>query len=214
MAQSLFVGPNNLVVEGVTDFWIMSAVSAYAAEKGKASLSPTLTLTPAGGAQKVSYMVALLTSESLNVLVLLDTERDSKATKEELLKTKLIRDQNVVFVSEAFASPPSEADIEDLLDPAIYESLARESYAAELKGKTLTLNAKIPRIAKRVAAGLEGLGIPFHKTRPTRLFLKKMASEPEKMVPDQSLDQFDALFALINGRLDKQVSKGAKPFEG
>lgn len=214
LAQSLFVGPNNLVVEGVTDFWIMSAVSAYAAEKGKASLSPTLTLTPAGGAQKVSYMVALLTSESLNVLVLLDTERDSKATKEELLKTKLIRDQNVVFVSEAFASPPSEADIEDLLDPAIYESLVRESYAAELKGKTLTLNAKIPRIAKRVEAGLEGLGIPFHKTRPTRLFLKKMASEPEKMVPDPSLDQFDALFALINGRLDKQVSKGAKPFEG
>ena len=214
LAQSLFVGPNNLVVEGVTDFWIMSAVSAYAAEKGKASLSPTLTLTPAGGAQKVSYMVALLTSESLNVLVLLDTERDSKAIKEELLKTKLIRDQNVVFVSEAFASPPSEADIEDLLDPAIYESLVRESYAAELKGKTLTLNAKIPRIAKRVAAGLEGLGIPFHKTRPTRLFLKKMASEPEKMVPDPSLDQFDALFALINGRLDKQVSKGAKPFEG
>ena len=214
MAQSLFVGPNNLVVEGVTDFWIMSAVSAYAAEKGKASLSPTLTLTPAGGAQKVSYMVALLTSESLNVLVLLDTERDSKAIKEELLKTKLIRDQNVVFVSEAFASPPSEADIEDLLDPAIYEALVRESYAAELKGKTLTLNAKIPRIAKRVEAGLEGLGIPFHKTRPTRLFLKKMASEPEKMVPDPSLDQFDALFALINGRLDKHVSKGAKPFEG
>lgn len=104
LAQSLFVGPNNLVVEGVTDFWIMSAVSAYASEKGRTSLSQTLTMTPAGGAQKVSYMVALLTSESLNVLVLLDTERDSKATKDELLKMKLIRDQNVVFVSEAFAS--------------------------------------------------------------------------------------------------------------
>lgn len=63
-------------------------------------------MTPAGGAQKVSYMVALLTSESLNVLVLLDTERDSKATKDELLKAKLIHDQNVVFVSEAFAHPP------------------------------------------------------------------------------------------------------------
>ncbi|MFV8642995.1 ATP-dependent nuclease, partial [Ralstonia pseudosolanacearum] len=76
LAQSLFVGPNNLVVEGVTDFWIVSAVSAYASEKGRTSLSPALTMTPAGGAQKVSYMVALLTSESLNVLVLLDTERD------------------------------------------------------------------------------------------------------------------------------------------
>ena len=214
LAQSLFVGPNNLVVEGVTDFWILSAVNAYALEKGRTSLSPTLTMTPAGGAQKVSYMVALLTSESLNVLVLLDTERDSKATKDELLRAKLIRDQNVVFVSEAFTVPPNEADIEDLLDPAIYESLVRESYVAELTGKTLTLNAKIPRVAKRIEAGLADLGLPFHKTRPTRLFLKKMASEPEKMLSDQSLDRFEALFALVNGRLNKQVARNAKPFEG
>ena len=61
LAQSLFVGPNNLVVEGVTDFWILATVSAYLSDTGKTGLSPNLTLTPAGGAQKVSYMVALLT---------------------------------------------------------------------------------------------------------------------------------------------------------
>lgn len=213
LAQSLFVGPNNLVVEGVTDFWIMSTVNAFLSERGRTSLSPELTMTPAGGAQKVSYMVALLTSESLNVLVLLDTERDSKATKEELLKAKLIRDQNVVFVSEAFASPPKEADIEDLLDPEIYEALVRESYKTELKDKNLILNANIPRVAKRVEAGMSELGIPFHKTRPTRLFLKKMASEPEMMLPDQSLKRFEALFGLINERLEKHVARGASPFE-
>ncbi|PJN93043.1 hypothetical protein CNY89_24255, partial [Amaricoccus sp. HAR-UPW-R2A-40] len=72
LAQSLFIGPNNLVVEGVTDYWILSSVSAYLAELGQPSLDEKLTLTPAGGAQKVSYMVALLTSEQLNVLVLMD----------------------------------------------------------------------------------------------------------------------------------------------
>ncbi|MGK5034685.1 AAA family ATPase [Janthinobacterium sp. LB3P118] len=213
LAQSLFIGPNNLIVEGVTDFWIMSAVSAYMIETNRTSLNPTLTMTPAGGAQKVSYMVALLTSESLNVLVLLDTERDSKATKAELLKSRLIREQNVVFVSEAFSPAPNEADIEDLLDPAIYESLVTESYSAELKGRTLSLNANIPRIARRIETGLSDLGIAFHKTRPTRLFLKKMASEPEKILSDQSLIQFETLFELINSRLDKQVSRGNKPFE-
>lgn len=212
LAQSLFVGPNNLVVEGVTDFWIISAVNAYASEKGGVSLSPNLVLTPAGGAQKVSYMVALLTSERLNVLVLLDTERDSKATKDGLLKARLIRDQNVVFVSEAFATPPNEADIEDLLDPAVYEALVRESYLAELKAKTLTLNSNIPRIAKRIETGLADIGISFHKTRPTRLFLTKMASEPEKMLPVQSLERFEALFKLINERLAKQTIRGDKPF--
>jgi hypothetical protein len=213
LAQSLFVGPNNLVVEGVTDFWIMSAVSAYMSEKGRTALSTALTMTPAGGAQKVSYMVALLTSEALNVLVLLDTERDSRVTKDELLKAKLIRDQNVVFVSEAFSSQPNEADIEDLLDPVVYEALVREAYSKELKGKALKLNVNIPRIAKRIEEGLANLEIPLHKTRPTRLFLKKMASEPEKVLPEQSLEQFEALFALINERLKKQVARDAKPFE-
>lgn len=214
LAQSLFVGPNNLVIEGVTDFWILSAVSAYLSEKGRTALSADLTMTPAGGAQKVSYMVALLTSESLNVLVLLDSERDSKTTKDELLKAKLIRDQNVVFVAEAFSPQPKEADIEDLFDPAAYEDLVRESYKAELKGKTLTLNVNIPRIAKRIDIALSEIGIPFHKTRPTRLLLKKMASEPENILSEQSLERFEALFGVINGRLSKEIAREAKPFEG
>lgn len=212
LAQSMFIGPNNLVVEGVTDFWIISAINAYLSDNGKTSLSSSLTITPAGGAQKVSYMVALLTSEALNVLVLLDTEKDSKATKDDLLKAKLIRDQNVVFVSEALTKPPTEADIEDLLDPAVYEALIKESYSAELKGKTLKLNSNIPRIAKRVELGLGELGIPFHKTRPTRLFLKKMASEPDKVLPKESAERFDTLFKLINKRLEKHVAKGVEAF--
>lgn len=214
LAQSLFVGPNNLVVEGVTDFWILSAVSAYLSDIGRTTLANELTLTPAGGAQKVSYMVALLTSESLNVLVLLDTERDSKITKNELLKAKLIREQNVVFVSEAFTPPPNEADIEDLFDPSMYEALVRESYSGELKGKTLNLNVNIPRIAKRIELGLSEIGILFHKTRPTRLFLKRMAAEPDQVLSTQSTDKFERLFDLINDRLSKQVTKGGKPFDG
>jgi len=110
IAQGLFIGSNNLVVEGVTDFWILSAVSAYLAEQGKTAMNPALTITPVGGAQKVSYMVALLTSEEQNVLVLLDQEKEAAATKDYLVKSRLLADQNVVFVSEAFATAPSERE--------------------------------------------------------------------------------------------------------
>lgn len=212
LAQSLFVGPNNLVVEGVTDFWFLSAVSVYLSEGGKTALSPDLTLTPAGGAQKISYMVALLTSESLNVLVLFDTEKDSEATKKDLLKAKLIAEQNVVFVSEAFSPPPGEADIEDMLDPVVYESLVKEAYKAELKGKTLSLNANIPRIAKRMEKAFGDLGIPFHKTRPARLFLTKMSMDPAKVLTPDSIARFEALFVVINQRLAKHAAKGGAPF--
>jgi hypothetical protein len=40
-----------------------------------------------------------------------------------------------VFVGEGFAaSAPVEADIEDLIDPAIYEALVRETYEKEVAG--------------------------------------------------------------------------------
>jgi predicted ATPase len=206
IAQSLFIGPHNLVVEGVTDFWILSSISAYLVEIGGKGLRSDLTITPAGGAQKVSYMVALLTSESLNVIVLLDTEKDSKLTKDDLVKGKLIANQNIIFTSEAYAADqPKEADIEDLLDPAIYEALVRESYSSELKGKILSLNPGIPRIAKRVEAGFKDLGIPFHKTRPTSLLLRKMAESPEAIISSQCKDRFETLFMVINDRLEKQL---------
>lgn len=213
IAQSLFIGSNNLVVEGVTDFWMLTTVSAHLAELGRVALNDALTITPVGGAQKVSYMVALLTSEEQNVLVLLDEEKEAKTTKDDLVKNKLIAEQNVVFVSEAFASsPPSEADVEDLLDPAVYEALVRESYAAELTGKTLILNAKIPRIAKRFEAGLAILSIKFYKTRPARLLLNKMANNPTAVITEESAKRFEALFKTINERLAKHIARAARPF--
>lgn len=212
LSQSLFVGPNNLVVEGVTDYWYLSSVGSYFTDIGKPSINPEITMTPAGGAQKVSYMVALLTSEELNVLVLLDTEKDAKATKDELVKDKLIAEQNVLFVGEAFPVPPAEADIEDLLEPDVFVDMVKESYVQELKGKKLVLNAKIPRVVKRVEAAFAELGIPFHKTRPARLFLKKMAAEPDKVLTADSAARFAAVFKLANDRLAKLAIKGNKPF--
>lgn len=207
LAQSLFVGPNNLVVEGVTDFWILSAVSAYLNEQGKVGLDARLTVTPAGGAQKVHYMVALLTSEQLKVLVLFDDEKDAKATRDDLVKGKLIRSDNVVFVSEAFATAPAEADIEDILDPKVYESLVREAYAKELKGKKLELNNHVPRIARRFEAAFDALSIGFHKTRPSRLFLQKIANDPLSVLPAESEAQFERLCKAINAALEKHLAQ-------
>jgi len=207
LAQSLFVGPNNLVVEGVTDFWILSAVSSRLSEQGKVGLDERLTVTPAGGAQKVHYMVALLTSEQLKVLVLFDDEKDAKATRDDLVKGKLIRSDSVVFVSEAFETAPAEADIEDLLDPAVYEKLVREAYAKELRGKKLELNAHIPRIARRFEAAFDALSIPFHKTRPSRLFLQKMATDPSSVLPTDSEARFERLCKAINASLERHLSR-------
>lgn len=214
ISQSLFVGPNNLIVEGVTDFWIMSCVSDYLSSLGKVGLPKGLTLTPAGGAQKVPYLVALLTSERLRVLVLFDDEKNARNTKAELVQEKVIRDDNVIFVSEGFSTDgkPREADVEDLIDGAVYDTLVRESYEVELSGKDLKLNSKIPRIEKRYEQAFADLGLEFHKSRPARLFLNKSATKPAAVMTSTTLENFGRLFTRISQLHSKNINREVAPF--
>src|SRR3546814_12791587 len=78
LAQSLFIGPNNLVVEGVTDYWALSSISEYLNANGGGGLRGDITITPAGGAKEIHYMVSFLPSEHLKVMALLDHEKGTK----------------------------------------------------------------------------------------------------------------------------------------
>jgi hypothetical protein len=158
-------------------------------------------------------MVALLTSQRLNVLVLLDDESQARVAKDELVRQKLIRDENVIFVTDAFdPGKPSEADVEDVLDPLVYDVLVRESYSDELKGKSLTLNTHIPRIAKRFEESFRAIGLEFNKTRPARLLLNKMATNPAAIMTSLTKDRFERLFAKISSQFQRHKARGAAPF--
>ena len=50
----------NLIVEGVTDFWIISTLSTILRDVGRTALDERIVITPAGGATKVSYLATML----------------------------------------------------------------------------------------------------------------------------------------------------------
>jgi predicted ATPase len=212
-ADSLFIGPNNLIVEGVTDWWILEAVSKHFVSAGKRGLPPILALPPVDGAPKVPNMVSLLTAQKLVVLALLDDEGQARSVREEMIKSRLLRDEQVILISEAFDSErPSEADIEDLLDPTVFEDLARDAYSKELQGRTLVLNRNIPRIVKRFEDAFVQVGLTFHKTRTAGLFYRRMAINPTSLMIGDSMKRFDHLFAIIGARLEKVIARGSDPF--
>lgn len=211
-ADTLFFAANQLIVEGVTDWWILEAVSTYVVGAGRPSLPQGMAVCPVDGAPKVPPMVSTLTAQKLNVLVLLDDEPQGRAVAKEMITGKFIRESNVTFVSEAFATAPKEADIEDLIDPVVYNSLVRQSYATELTGKTLNLNARIPRIVKRFEAAFDDIGLVFYKTRVAGLFFRTMATDPTSVMTAESLARFEQLFSLIRERLQKSLVRDAGPF--
>lgn len=210
LAQSLFVGPNNLLVEGVTDFWILSAVNGWLKQNGaKGTLPADLALTPVGGAGKMTYMAALLTGQRLNVFALLDGDKAGRDAQQELVRGKLLNQKSIFFVTEAFEPPATEADIEDLLDPKVYEDLARRAYAKELAKVTLKLNDKVPRIVKRFELAFDERGLTFDKGRPARLFMTEMATRPAELVDAATKARFLRLFSVIVNRMTTAVAAAA-----
>lgn len=212
-SQTLFIGQSNLVVEGVTDFWILSAVNNLLSESSNKSLPKELIITPAAGAQRVVYMCALLASQNLDVLILLDDEKAGRDAKHELITNKLIRENNVTLVSEAFPkNTVKEADIEDMIDLQVYETLAREAFKDELKGKTLSLNPKIPRIVKRFEEAFADIDLEFNKTRVARLFMNRIGAKPDDVLTEESRERFENLFEILSKKLENHKNSERKPF--
>jgi len=94
LSQTLFVGPNSLIVEGVSDFLYLELISALLDRKQRTSLNNEWTITPVGGAEKVSTFVALLGAQKgLTVAMLIDIQEKNRQQIENLYKRKLLRNR-------------------------------------------------------------------------------------------------------------------------
>ena len=129
--QTLFIGPNNLVVEGVSDLLYIQTISTLLQEKGEQGLSPDWTITPVGGADKVPNFVALIGAQRhTNVAVLIDYQKKDEQSIQNLYKRKLLQQENVITYAD-FADG-EEADIEDMFNPKFYLKLVNHVFNINL----------------------------------------------------------------------------------
>jgi AAA ATPase domain len=83
--QTLFIGPNCLIVEGVSDLLYIQAVSGVLESAGRTRLDSRWTVTPVGGSDKVPTFVALIGSQkNLNLATLIDFQKADSQTIENL----------------------------------------------------------------------------------------------------------------------------------
>jgi hypothetical protein len=128
MSQSLFVGQYNLVVEGITDFWLLSTVAALLRADGQPSLDERIVITPSGGASKAAYVGTMLQGQQLSVVVLLDSDPEGQKVAEGLIKQWIMKDRHVLLLGNAIGRS-KETTLEDLLTMDFY--LQRFSFERE-----------------------------------------------------------------------------------
>ena len=167
--QTLFIGPNSLVVEGISDFLYLRTVSEALHAAGKEGLSPEWTITPVGGSGNVPTFVALIGAQSgMNTAVLIDYQTTDSQKIENLYKRRLLKKSQVLTFGDF--TEASEADIEDMFGPDFYLDLVNAEFGTKI------LDSALPQTSQRIITRLENHfeneplpdGAAFNHYRPAR----------------------------------------------
>ena len=196
--QTLFIGPNNLIVEGVSDLLYIQTISALLQAKGEPGLSSDWTITPVGGSDKVPTFVALIGAQTnLNVAVLIDYQKRDEQRIENLYKKKLLEAKRV-FTYANFVSA-NEADIEDMFHDDFYLKLVNSEFGLSIS--LTNLPSGNPRILRRLKQYFQENPLPngekFNHYRPARYFSENLKSLESELTEPQ-LNRFRKAFEALN----------------
>lgn len=200
LTQSLFVGPNTLLVEGPSELLYFPAMSKLLMDAGREGLDPRWTITPVNGADKVPAFVSLFGANKLNLAIVLDYEPKKKKLLEALHADRHIKTGHVVLLHELTGA--AEADIEDMFDPDYYMALASEAYKRELGAplRVAELLQAGTRIVPRIEHYFEAvIAAKFGHAFVAEHFARNVTTLPAP--PKATLDRFEALFQRLNALL-------------
>lgn len=200
LSQTLFVGPNVLLVEGPGDVLYLEVLSDALKAAGREGLDERLVVTPAGGIAKLPAFVTLLGANKLNTIVLVDSSGQDRATFDRLREAGRLGDGGIVQISDVLDG--NIGDIEDLFEASFYLELVNDAYQGMLKSKKLTLK-ELPadaRLVRRVERAFEARGLNqgrMNHFSPASALARGQAKYAEK-IPAATLDRAERLFEKIN----------------
>ncbi len=192
LAQNLFIGPDNLVVEGTSDHAYLSVLSDYLIEINREGLNSRWTIIPVGGADLVPTFVALLGGKNLDFTVLLDSRTEGHQKLQLLMKQNHIKERRIITIDRVLNG--QFGDIEDVFDVEDYLALYNKAFEKELKASNLKGNDPI---VKRIARKKGG---DFHHGKPADMLLRHR-NEFLPTFSDHTLNNFETCFSMINQTL-------------
>lgn len=189
LAQNLFVGPYNLLVEGTSDLVYLQVVSDFLRSEKRTALDQRCTFVPVGGAGHIATFAALLGSH-VDATILIDSTRQKNQRLDQLIQQGILKKSRVIGVGEVLEK--LEADVEDLFAPDEYLKLFNAAFGKKYKPADLQGTDPIVRRLAR-ADGQDR----FDHGRPADYFMRHSSSFVRELSP-QTLANFERLFARIN----------------
>ena len=189
IAQNLYVSPNNLLVEGISDLVYLNHFSAILKDAGKEGLKEDVTIVPVGGADKIATFISLMRGNELSTVCLLDTftDQSAQARLKRMVEQKIIADKKILFyhtvINQTFA------DIEDLFSKEEYLALHNGAFGTTVQMSDLDADKPIMAQLKRIN------GKAFNHYSPANYMAKNIGS---LAFSEETLERFEKLFKLVN----------------
>lgn len=211
ISQSLFVGPYNLVVEGVTDFWLLSTMATIFRAESLVSLDERIVITPAGAATKAAYVATMLHGQQLNVVVLLDSDPEGERVAEGLIKNWIVKDRHVLLIGQIIGRE-EQTTLEDIFSEEFYLTFVNNAYSRELQAANITAaeltGIKRHQLVQRIDMAFKARGMPvnsegkaFNKGRVAKLMLGELAKANAEDIPTEVVENFRRLFEKVNSAM-------------
>lgn len=195
IAQNLFISSKNLLVEGVSDLIILTAISGILESEKREGLKNDITIVPTGGLEKVATFISLLRGSQLEMVCLLDSYTDpkGKAKMDNMIADKIIQKNKIHFFDE-FLDDYTKADLEDLFAKQDYLNLFNSAHSEHKDINLADLNSDIKQIIIQIN---QHLGVDrFNHYRPANELAKKGIDKT--LLSKETLDNFEKVFKEIN----------------
>ncbi len=195
VSQHLFLGSGpHLAVEGSSDYVFLQRLSEHLGSLGKVTLDPHFSVIPVGGIDNMPAFVALL-GKRLRVTALIDGARTSNKTARILAAAKHndVAETNIVTCSE-IPGVPTNADVEDLFDPADYLRLYNWAFSKSVKVTDL------PTSGEPIIKKIEGIEGSYDHALPAHALTENRAEFFSSISAD-TVGHFEELFTKLNSTL-------------
>lgn len=196
LAQTLLIGPHQLLVEGPSDLLYLAVLSEAVkvrTEDSAAGLDPRWSVVPAGGIEKMPAFISLFTGSNLNIAAMIDVAAKGNQRIDDIINKGLIERSAIIRLTEV--TNTREADIEDLFDRGWYLDLLSESGVGTFAVDSLNPGRVMPQIEKL-------LGGRFDHYHPAS-FLSRNPTLIEK-ITDDDIARFSRLFTRLNDLLPEE----------
>lgn len=191
IAQNLYISPNNLLVEGISDLVYLNHFSSILKEMGKEGLKEDVTIVPVGGADKIATFISLMRGNELSAVCLLDTftDQSAQARLKRMIEQKIIADKKILFyhmvIDQTFA------DIEDLFSKEEYLVLYNGAFGTTVQISDLDADKPIMAQLKRIN------GKAFNHYSPANYMVKNIGTIT---FSSETIDRFEKLFKSVNNK--------------